>query len=898
AHRRFSRGAAVGGEAPVSPAGGVYSETAAASDPTQPAPVTFLAGSNVIRPPGNSMGAFSSADAGVTWSTESGPTGDLPGGFTSDPSVAFSPSGLARYYSYISVDSRGLNTDLRLATSVKGGAWSAVTDPRAVCPDKPLLAVDQNPSSPRYGWIYVAYDQNLPFSPGSGQCPASAANQPVYVDYSADGGRTWKSSPVFDNGRGANIGAFPVVAADGSLYVAWDDYGDTDTGQVVIAKAIWTGGTSISGFTTPAVISPTASGFGIVLPNYAAAVPGQGFRTVGAMPALAADPTDPSRLYAAWADTSATDPRMHIHLSRSTDGGATWSEPVRIDLGNPNDAWQPALAVDGTGSPHTVTLAWYDRRDDPGNHYYRIYYTQSTDGGQSFLARQVPVSSVQSDPTLDANGTGDYMEMVAAGGHAHPVWTDTRNGSNQIFTAPIDEATAGVSAPADYRTYLAEGTTRAGFQEYVTLENPTARTTTATITLFPAGSPPHSLQPITLPPHSRFTENVNHDAGPGQDVSVLIDSPSPDVLAERPMYFNACPDQHVCVNGGDVAKAAQPAFRWDFAEGTTRPGFIEFLTLLNPTTSTFDATVAYSYGPGQSGPASKRYALMPGRTTITVNSEVGGGKDVSIEVLSPVPVVVERPIYFNACVPVCMNGGDVATGSQPQPAWNFAEGTTRPGFDEYLTLLNTGPSDQTVDARYFFGPGQGSPVARSYPVPAGARVTVLVNNEVGPGKDVSVQLSTPSASSVAPTIVAERPLYFNACPTSNVCADGGDVVAGAASDWPVWSFSEGTTRPGFAEFLTVENPGTAPAIIDATYNLNQGAPIQRRYTVGAGQRLTITVNSEIPAGLDDSVTLRPDPSNPGAEFVVERPMYFATCAVGVCARGGSDAVGFPVFDSG
>ena len=144
-------------------------------------------------------------------------------------------------------------------------------------------------------------------------------------------------------------------------------------------------------------------------------------------------------LYAVWGDQQPRFGRMHIFFARSSDGGAHWSPRVQLDTTNPNDAWQPALSVDQTNG--AVTITWYDRRDDPNNRFYQTYYTQSTDGGTTFLRSQAAVATSPSDPTLDCLGTGDYMQMTSLDGVAHPFWSDTRNGRNQIFTASVDEAT-------------------------------------------------------------------------------------------------------------------------------------------------------------------------------------------------------------------------------------------------------------------------------------------------------------------------------------------------------------------------------------------------------------------------------------------------------------------------
>jgi len=118
---------------------------------------------------------------------------------------------------------------------------------------------------------------------------------------------------------------------------------------------------------------------------------------------------------------------MHAFFSRSINQGLNWSNPVRVDAGNPNDAWQPTLAVDQSNG--RVTAAWYDRRDDSStpNKNYLLYYTYSADGGNSFLPQQIPASTSQGDPTVDPaqRGTGDYMAISSGGGLAHPVWVET-----------------------------------------------------------------------------------------------------------------------------------------------------------------------------------------------------------------------------------------------------------------------------------------------------------------------------------------------------------------------------------------------------------------------------------------------------------------------------------------
>lgn len=97
--------------------------------------------------------------------------------------------------------------------------------------------------------------------------------------------------------------------------------------------------------------------------------------------------------------------QMHIFFTRSTDDGRSFLPARRLDSGNPNDAWEPTLSVDQSNG--NVAVAWYDRRDDPNDKLYHVYYTQSSDGGWTFPSLQTTVSTGPgADPSVSQTGTG------------------------------------------------------------------------------------------------------------------------------------------------------------------------------------------------------------------------------------------------------------------------------------------------------------------------------------------------------------------------------------------------------------------------------------------------------------------------------------------------------------
>jgi hypothetical protein len=121
-----------------------------------------------------------------------------------------------------------------------------------------------------------------------------------------------------------------------------------------------------------------------------------------------------------------------IFVSRLTDRNAHWSAPVRVN-DDPariqKDQFNQWLSVDPlTGA---VNLSWNDPRNDPADTKTDVYFSQSTNGGLSFVSN-LRVTTAMSDesaanPNADAgNQYGDYEGIVAFGGSVHPIWTDGR----------------------------------------------------------------------------------------------------------------------------------------------------------------------------------------------------------------------------------------------------------------------------------------------------------------------------------------------------------------------------------------------------------------------------------------------------------------------------------------
>jgi len=144
-------------------------------------------------------------------------------------------------------------------------------------------------------------------------------------------------------------------------------------------------------------------------------------------------------------------------------------------------------------------------------------------------------------------------------------------------------------------------------------------------------------------------------------------------------------------------------------------------------------------------------------------------------------------------------------------------------------------------------------------------------------------------------------------------ADGHDAF-GANGAALSWSFAEGTTiwdtttKQGFKEFLTLQNPGTTDAGVTLTYQLGSGPPPVKTLTVPAASRVTVEVFHGDTSSVANCTPIE-TASGPGTcgvgpgqtnvsvavtstqPIVAERPMYMDYDFGSGTVAGAHDAVG-------
>ncbi len=429
---------------------------------------------------------------------------------------------------------------------------------------------------------------------------------------------------------------------------------------------------------------------------------------------------------------------------------------------------------------------------------------------------------------------------------------------------PDGNVELGVRNPAK-KWYLAEGATHPGFEEWISIQNPNTVDTGVNITyMFPGGAT--QQQYIVMKAQSRSTVDVNAAVGPDKDVSAKIVSAQP-VVVERPMYF----DYHGKWTGGSIgAGVAGPQTEWYLAEGATQPGFEEWISLMNPGSVPADVTITYMFKGGGTQVQTVKMSKTS-RETVNVNAAVGANKDVSAKVVSTQPIIAERPMYFlyHGVWP----GGDTEVGAEPNTSWLFAEGTTRNNsvdgaFEEWISVMNPGDTKAEVGLTYMYS--GGGTQAGHKTVPPHSRETILVNNEIGNDKDVSVQLNSDQP------IIAERPMYFN----YHNRITGGDVEMGSQGGASTWYFAEGTTREGFEEWLTLMNPTASADTARITFMFADGTTQTKDVGLPPKSRTTVGVNNSLSiATISDGIAVHP----------YDWPAYWAWYyqnVVNICAKNG------------
>jgi hypothetical protein len=120
-----------------------------------------------------------------------------------------------------------------------------------------------------------------------------------------------------------------------------------------------------------------------------------------------------------------------IYFRQSTDGGTTWSNPVKLNDDNPANLTTHLLPGINVAPNGRIDVAWWDFRNDPGTFSNDVYYTSSTDNGATW-SKNVRITDRSINRKIGPWGNGfDMRQPVGIGStnsYALFGWDDTRNG--------------------------------------------------------------------------------------------------------------------------------------------------------------------------------------------------------------------------------------------------------------------------------------------------------------------------------------------------------------------------------------------------------------------------------------------------------------------------------------
>jgi hypothetical protein len=352
--------------------------------------------------------------SGVAYTTNGGLNWTFPGNleagtFRSDPVLASDANGIF-YYLGIS-DANTFACDL-LSSTNGGATWQRVGD--ALGGDKEWMAID-NTSGPGRGNIYQVWS---PFA------NVYTNSQNHLFTRSTDAGASWM--PALGLPHSPYFGTV-AIGPNGEVY---------NFGTAIDVVPFWLNRSTdaTNRFATPTIDVSTEVDLGGPLLG---SVPG--INPVGLLGQawVAVDlSTGPMRgnVYVLCSVTNDPGNLANVMFSRSTDGGRTWSLPVRIndDSATQNAAhWFGTLSVAPNGR---IDACWNDTRHSADHSSSELYYSWSEDGGLTWAVNR-PLSPPfnHSLGYPQQSKMGDYIGMISLNEGACIAYTATFNGEQDVY---------------------------------------------------------------------------------------------------------------------------------------------------------------------------------------------------------------------------------------------------------------------------------------------------------------------------------------------------------------------------------------------------------------------------------------------------------------------------------
>lgn len=377
-----------------------------------------------------SEGIYLSTNGGYNWTGTDVCNGQAANNHGGDPGVAIDKNGVF-ILTHIGLTFIGVyghySTD-------NGSNWSVSYQITNQTPeDKGTTISDNDPSSPYYGNVYTAWVKFI--SP-----------YPVTFSYTSNSGLNWSSpASINPNPPSRCSGSEIKVGIGGKLLCAWSTVTSTTPfyennagfGYSTDAGTTWNINQSIF----------TMNGIGGLLPE-------KSNIRVNGIPRMAIDLSGGPRngwIYIVTNEKNlspaGSDPDIVFH--RSTDGGLTWSQGIRVNqdaLNNGKIQYFPAICVDELGG---IDVLYYDDRNTTSDSA-QVYLSRSKDGGNTWQDFQVSSHTFKPKPIIGFSSQyqGDFISIATKNGKLNAFWMDDYspdyNGIYQIWTSVINLSQIGI----------------------------------------------------------------------------------------------------------------------------------------------------------------------------------------------------------------------------------------------------------------------------------------------------------------------------------------------------------------------------------------------------------------------------------------------------------------------
>ncbi len=422
-------------DVPVTEINSTQSENSIFVDPNDPS-VVLNSNNSTQNPVGQLYGAndFFSFDAAESWEGEVQGAG---GSNSGDPTTAIGLNG--RWYVNYIDNPGGMGCSY---SDDQGASWTTVTvapNPGDLA-DKNHMWIDNSSTSPYEGYLYIAWTN---FSTGT------PYDREIAIAYSHDNGESWTinnniSSAV--NAGNHNQGVNLSTGPNGEVYAHWAIYDGWPSDESAIGFA-----RSLDGGVTwePATRAVTN------IRGIRNSETSKHMRE-NSFPAATVDNSngpDRGSIYVTWANIGTpginTGNDMDVYISKSTDGGDTWSEAIRVNqdpAGLGKEHYFPWITCDPANG--ILSAIFYDDRN-VSSLDIEVYCANSDDGGETW--EDFKVSDVSTTPSpipgLASDYFGDYIGIIAQDGWVYPTWTDNRSGSAMTYVSPYQ--TNPLNKPSD-----------------------------------------------------------------------------------------------------------------------------------------------------------------------------------------------------------------------------------------------------------------------------------------------------------------------------------------------------------------------------------------------------------------------------------------------------------------